>query len=95
MEVDFAGKTFFMSDMFTGETVEKVVFAAILPYSQYIYAEGMFTTKELQWIEVNKTSNCYSCKISTDFTICANPSALNFLSLESFEYLEDPMSFLM
>ena len=41
MEVDFAGKTFRMVDALTGETMEIVVFVAVLPYSQYIYAEGM------------------------------------------------------
>lgn len=29
------------------------VFVAIPPYSQDIYAEGMLSTKESQWIEVN------------------------------------------
>jgi hypothetical protein len=37
----------------TGEVTPIVVFVAILPYSQYIYAEGMESTKEMQWIEVN------------------------------------------
>lgn len=53
MEVDFAGKTFRMADPDTGENCEIVVFVAILPYSQYIYAEGMLSTKETQWIAVN------------------------------------------
>lgn len=53
MEVDFAGQTFDMTDPLTGETLPIVVFVAILPYSQYIYAEGMLPTKEPQWIEVN------------------------------------------
>lgn len=53
MEVDFAGKTFHLVDRLTGEVVEIVVFVAVLPYSQYIYAEGMVSTKEPQWIEVN------------------------------------------
>lgn len=53
MEVDFAGKTFELIDKFTGEIVPIVVFVAVLPYSQYIYAEGMISTKEPQWIEVN------------------------------------------
>ena len=29
---------------------------AILPYSQYIYAEQMTTTKEMQWVEVNNNA---------------------------------------
>lgn len=53
MEVDFAGKTFQMTDHLTGEILDIVVFVAILPYSQYIYAEGMTSTKEPQWIAVN------------------------------------------
>lgn len=53
MEVDFAGQTFHMTDPLTGEIMTVVVFVAILPYSQYIYAEGMLSTKEPQWIEVN------------------------------------------
>jgi len=53
MEVDFAGKTFNLIDKTTGEVTDIVVFVAILPYSQYIYAEGMISTKEPQWIEVN------------------------------------------
>ena len=53
MEVDFAGQTFSTTDPLTGEIMTIVVFVAILPYSQYIYAEGMLSTKEPQWIEVN------------------------------------------
>lgn len=53
MEVDFAGQTFTMTEPLTGENMTIVVFVAILPYSQYIYAEGMLSTKEPQWIEVN------------------------------------------
>ena len=53
MEVDFAGQTFSMTDPLTGEIMTIVVFGAILPYSQYIYAEGMLSTKEPQWIDVN------------------------------------------
>ena len=53
MEVDFAGKTFEVTDPLTGEIYSVVVFVAILPYSQYIYAEGMLSAKEPQWIVVN------------------------------------------
>lgn len=53
MEVDFAGKTFTFVNSYTGEVCNIVVFVAILPYSQYIYAEGMLSTKEPQWIAVN------------------------------------------
>ena len=53
MEVDFAGKSFDIIDPLTGELSKVIVFVAILPYSQYIYAEGMLSIKEPQWIEVN------------------------------------------
>lgn len=53
MEVDFAGKTFPIINALTGDVSTIVVFVAVLPYSQYIYAEGMISTKEPQWIEVN------------------------------------------
>lgn len=53
MEVDFAGKTFQFIDRLTGAVTDIVVFVAVLPYSQYIYAEGMASTKEPQWIAVN------------------------------------------
>ncbi len=53
MEVDFAGKTFQIIDKDTGEVFTVVVYVAVLPYSQYIYAEGMTSTKEPQWIAVN------------------------------------------
>lgn len=56
MEVDFAGKTFEMTDRLTGEVSVIVVFVAVLPYSQMIYAEGMLSTKEPQWIQVNNNA---------------------------------------
>ena len=59
MEVDFAGKTFHMVDHLTGELLEIVVFVAVLPYSQLIYAEGMVSTKEPQWIAVNNNALRY------------------------------------
>ena len=53
MEVDFAGKTFELTDKLTGENTKIVVFVSVLPYSQYIYAEGMTSLAEPQWIKVN------------------------------------------
>lgn len=53
LEVDFAGKTFEVIDSLTGEALTIVVFVSVLPYSQYIYAEGMLSTKESDWICVN------------------------------------------
>lgn len=59
MEVDFAGKTFFMINRLTGELRTIIVFVAVLPYFQYIYAEGMLATKEPQWIDVNNHALCF------------------------------------
>ena len=56
IEIDFAGKTFELINSLTGEISTIVVFVAVLPYSQYIYAEGMVSTKETQWIEVNNNA---------------------------------------
>ena len=56
IEVDFAGKTFELIDPATGEIVTIVVFVAVLPYSQYVYAEGMTSTAEPQWIEANNNA---------------------------------------
>lgn len=59
MEVDFAGNTFTMADRVTGEIRTIVVFVACLPYSDRIYAEGMLSTKEPQWIQVNNNALDY------------------------------------
>jgi len=59
MEVDFAGNTFDLTDPLTGEITTIVVFVAVLPYSQMIYAEGMASTKEPQWIDVNNNAIRY------------------------------------
>jgi transposase len=59
IEVDFAGKTFDLTDPVTGEVFKIVVFVAVLPYSQYVYAEGMLSTREPQWIEVNNNALRY------------------------------------
>ena len=56
MEVDFAGQTFELIDRLTGEVTKIVVYVACLPYSQYIYAEGMVSTKDPEWIEVNNNA---------------------------------------
>ena len=59
MEVDFAGKTFQMVEHLTGELLDIVIFVAVLPYSQYVYAEGMTSTREPQWIAVDNHSSQY------------------------------------
>ena len=59
MEVDFAGKVFSLIDPVTEEKTPVVVFVAVLPYSQYAYAEGMVSTREPQWIDVNNNALRY------------------------------------
>ena len=59
MEVDFAGKTFRINNPYSEEQDTVVVFVAVLPYSQYVYAEGMISTKEPEWIEVNNNALQY------------------------------------
>ena len=71
IEVDFAGKTFQLINGLTGEISTIVVFVAILPYSQYIYAEGMLSTREPQWIEANNNALCYFGGI-TPLIVCDN-----------------------
>ena len=71
MEVDFAGKTFELIDKLTGEITTIVVFVAVLPYSQYIYAEGMISTCEPQWIEVNNHALDYFGGVPT-IVVCDN-----------------------
>ncbi|SHK37516.1 Mu transposase domain-containing protein [Hespellia stercorisuis] len=71
MEVDFAGKTFELTNRLTGEIIPIVVFVSLLPYSQYIYAEGMVSTKEPQWIQVNNNALAYFGGV-TPLTICDN-----------------------
>jgi len=71
IEVDFAGQTFDMVERITGEIYTIVVFVAVLPYSQYIYAEGMLSTKEPQWIEVNNNALRYFGGV-TPIVVCDN-----------------------
>lgn len=71
IEVDFAGKTFELIDTVTGEISTIVVFVAVLPYSQYIYAEGMLSLAEPRWIEVNNNALQYFEGV-TPLIICDN-----------------------
>lgn len=59
MEVDFAGKTFKITDPYTLEEQVVTVFVATLPYSQAIYAEGMISLTEPHWINVNNNALQY------------------------------------
>ena len=85
MEVDFAGQTFNMTDPLTGEIMTIVVFVAILPYSQYIYAEGMLSTKEPQWIEVNNHALDYFGGVHA-LVICDPENQYSHSSCVSFRY---------
>lgn len=71
IEVDFAGKTFERISSLSGEKETIVVFVAVLPYSQYIYAEGMLSTKEPHWIEVNNHMLVYFGGV-TPLIVCDN-----------------------
>lgn len=71
MEVDFAGQTFQLIDPLTEEISKIVVFVAVLPYSQKTYAEGMASTKEPQWIQVNNHALAYFGRV-TPLVTCDN-----------------------
>ncbi len=71
MKIDFADKTFKVTDPLTGEIYTVVVFVAVLPYSQYIYAERMLSTKEPQWIEIINHTLDYFGGVPT-LVICDN-----------------------
>ena len=70
-EIDFAGTTFEKVDKITGDVETIVVFVAILPYSQYIYAEGMLSTKEPEWINVNNHMLAFFGGV-TPIVVCDN-----------------------
>lgn len=80
MEVDFAGKTFELIDKLTGEITTIVVFVAVLPYSQYIYAEGMVSSCEPQWIEdfmnLASTNEAKLSLVNTLSTTCFPPHVM-------------------
>ncbi|MCQ5090948.1 IS21 family transposase [Slackia exigua] len=53
MQVDYVGDTMEVVDMDTGEVLKVYVFAACLPYSGELYAEGFFDMKEESWVEAH------------------------------------------
>lgn len=67
----FAGRTFQLTDGLTGGITPIVAFVSILPYSQFIYAEGMTSMKEPQWIQVNNNALSYFGGVAS-LTICDN-----------------------
>ena len=62
---------FELIDKLTGEITTIVVFVAVLPYLQYIYAEGMVSICETQWIEVNNHALAYLGGVPT-IVVCDN-----------------------
>ena len=50
MEVDWAGTTAKISDNITGEAIDAYVFVAVLPYSNYGYAEAFWDMTGSSWI---------------------------------------------
>ena len=50
IQVDWVGDTGEVIDPDTGEVLKVYVFAARLPYSNYLYAEGFYRTDEEAWI---------------------------------------------
>lgn len=53
MQVDYVGDTMGVVDIDTGEMLKVHVFAACLPYSGELYAEGFFDMKEESWVEAH------------------------------------------
>jgi len=50
MEVDWIGDTAEIMDPVTGEVISAFVFVAVLPYSEYTYAEAFLNMKTESWI---------------------------------------------
>ncbi len=53
MQVDYVGDTMGVLDLDTGELLKVYVFAACLPYSGELYAEGFYDMKEESWVEAH------------------------------------------
>ncbi len=53
MQVDYVGDTMEVVDIDTGEVLEVHVFAACLPYSGELYAEGFYDMKEESWVDAH------------------------------------------
>ena len=50
MEVDWAGKTMYLTDNLTGEEIPVYIFVSALPCSQYAYVEGFLSMEVESWI---------------------------------------------
>ena len=53
MQVDYVGDTMEVVDVDTGEILKVYVFAACLPYSGELYAEGFYDMREESWVEAH------------------------------------------
>ena len=53
IQVDWVGDTGEVVDPDTGEVLKVYVFAACLPYSNYLYAEGFYKTDEEAWVSAH------------------------------------------
>lgn len=53
IQVDWVGDTGEVVDPDTGEILRVYVFAACLPYSNYLYAEGFYRTDEEAWVSAH------------------------------------------
>lgn len=53
MEVDWAGKTAFITDNVTGEPIPAYIFVAVLSCSQYAYVEAFLTMNMESWINAH------------------------------------------
>ena len=53
MQVDYVGDTMEVLDLDSGEVLKVHVFAACLPFSGELYAEGFYDMKEESWVEAH------------------------------------------
>jgi len=53
MEVDWAGKTAFIRNTDSGESIKAYIFVAVLPYSGYTYVEAFLSQNEQAWIQAH------------------------------------------
>jgi len=59
MEVDWAGQTACLRNTDTGQPIKAYVFAAVLPYSGYTYAEAFLTQDQQSWIQAHVNAYRY------------------------------------
>ena len=59
MEVDWAGQTASVSDSVTGEIYDAYLFVAVLPSSQYTYAEAFMSRNQESWIQAHVNAFSY------------------------------------